>query len=441
MHKNIMNIDNTINIKEFGLNLLEPYWGNNIDLISNLPIKNYEDNQIVIPVKLKEISLPKWASHCGVNNMIPVPLEVTRKNSEWQNIDWWYVIYWYANSLAERKYENIYGPIHSYSYKLKNWDKKMWDHAWVNRIAMFLYCWSEFNNNNNKPIVNNIPKSSIYITHDLDAVNKTHAIRFKQSIFIFYNALKELFKFNIPLFFKKTFHSIKFFFSSDSYFYLDKLNEGTDLKIISKKIINIYGGKLGFKRSFKEILIDPSYDISDKDLVKDLLSLANHKYEFGLHQSCEAWKCSNEMKRQMNKVSNSLGLPIKSCRQHWLRFSFKDTWLAQYNAGFSEDTTLGFNDRIGFRNGLALGMNLNLIDKNFESGHMIVPMVLMDSHLYDYLTLNDSQRKQIIKRIIDEVRLVGGKISIIWHQHTLGSDYGWESGYKTLLEELSKSEK
>ena len=42
----------------------------------------------------------------------------------------------------ERIWEKKFGPIHSYSFRLKGWDNRVWDYAWVNRIALFLKSWS-----------------------------------------------------------------------------------------------------------------------------------------------------------------------------------------------------------------------------------------------------------------------------------------------------------
>jgi hypothetical protein len=422
-------------IKNFGLDLLSCYWGERGKTIRELPIRQSMNNTLMLPVTLTEVVLPDWALHCGIEGQILVPTEVVSLGASWQDIDWWYVIHWFTNCLAEREFERQHGPINSYSYKLTGWDERMWEHAWVNRIAMFLYCWASYlaerpNTIGPKPI------PAVLVTHDLDAISKTKAIRFKQAAFHAFNALKALKGLKFSLFANKLSRAIVFFFRKESYLYLHKLNEGTNSPLISRKIINIYGGELGYKRPFKELLIDPSYDVNNAELVSALIALEGQNYEFGLHQSFKAWQDCDLMLNQKKRVSQALNREVKTCRQHWLRFSFSATWIAQYKAGFKEDTTLGFNDRIGFRNGLALAFNLKAIDSRFKSGFSALPMVLMDSHLYDYSELTEAERKNTIVKIVDEIIYVGGTVSVIWHPHTLGQDYGWESGYRTLLQVL-----
>jgi len=65
-------------------------------------------------------------------------------------------------------------------------------------------------------------------------------------------------------------------------------------------------------------------------------------------------------------------------------------------------------------------------------------MVLMDSHLFDYQDLDASDQSAVIDKLISEIQLVGGQASIIWHPHTLGSDYGWESAFDMLLDRLGE---
>ena len=75
---------------------------------------------------------------------------------------------------------------------------------------------------------------------------------------------------------------------------------------------------------------------------------------------------------------------VISCRQHWFRFSFRDTWRAQALAGIRVDTTLGFTDRVGYRAGMVRPFVPYDHVTQASANLLEVPTVLMDTHLHYY---------------------------------------------------------
>jgi hypothetical protein len=187
-------------------------------------------------------------------------------------------------------------------------------------------------------------------------------------------------------------------------------------------------------------LVDPQYDLARTTLAPILRTLRSEGFGVGLHQSFDSWRDGREMTAEKRRAEENLQFPIDSCRQHWLRFSWADTWAAQQSAGFALDATLGFNDRPGFRNGAALRMRPWDEERRAELSIESVPMVLMDSQLYDYAEQDEGARAVEIDRLVDEVRTVGGVASVIWHPHTLGPEYGWRSGFETLLKRMAAAQ-
>ena len=68
-----------------------------------------------------------------------------------------------------------------------------------------------------------LPKSELILSHDVDAVCKTHPIRIKQSAFHIFNSLNLLLKFKISDSIKKLTKGIKFFLSNEDWWIFDKL--------------------------------------------------------------------------------------------------------------------------------------------------------------------------------------------------------------------------
>ena len=364
------------------------------------------------------ISLPDWASDIVPKNKkgLFVPSQID--SPDWRNYNWWLGASMLIKSSAERKHEIENGPIHSNSYKL---DAKMmpsFDYAWTNRIILFLRRWWSYDNNIlEKKAFSPIPKAIIHLTHDVDAVSKTLAIRSKQAIFSLYNGRVKA--------------AVKFLFSYGNYWQFEKitnLEEGYGYR----SLWNFYGARGGFFRSLKEHIFDPAYNIGECRLKKQIRKLAAKGHKIGLHPSFDAWQDCNKMILEKENIEKSLGQKITAVRQHWLRFSFSHTWKSQKAAGLKHDFTLGFNDRFGFRNSTAFSFNDPL------SGIKVTPLLLMDSHLFDYSNKNKQERYQAIDAILDELQITGGEGSVIWHQRVFHSDYGWGDTYEYLLKGMRK---
>ena len=100
--------------------------------------------------------------------------------------------------------------------------------------------------------------------------------------------------------------------------------------------------------------------------------------------------------------------------------------------------TLGFNDSPGFRTGAALEYHPWSLHENSVLKILTCPLILMDSHLYSYQGFHDSQRKEVMQKLVSEVVAVRGKAAILWHPHTISDDFGWGQGFQDLLEILKK---
>lgn len=359
----------------------------------------------IIPKKYKGLLVPKWSDANNVN---------------WDQYDWWRGAYFMIKSQWERLYEDQNGPTHSYSYKYNSETQRLFDYAWANRIILFLRRWWAIKNETNEKFAFcSIPKPIIHLTHDVDAISKTLPIRLKQAAFWAY---------------KLSFvRAMNFFFSPANYWQFQTIMQ-LENSFGYRSKWNIYGGDGGWLRAPKKILFDPSYSVFAEPVRKQLCLMLEHGHQIGLHQSFDAWQEPDIMRIEKRNIEEVIHQEIDTCRQHWLRFSFKKTWKAQAEAGLRTDMTLGFNDRPGFRNSAAI----KFTDK--ASGIEVIPMVLMDSHLYDYSTLNNKQQYETIDNILEELKNTGGEASIIWHHRVFHSDYGWDGGYKYLLKKINEME-
>lgn len=430
----------SIDAKRRTLAALRRYWPKGEVHIAALPVSNAPSSPSVrLPCCLEGVAVPDWAAEAAVDGQILVPIEALPPSASWSDVDWFQVAHWYLDGLAEREHERRHGPIHSYSVRLRDWDARIWERAWVNRIAMFLRLWAARNQGvTETALFGERPTAEIILTHDLDAVEKTVEIRIKQSAFHGFNALRELRRGKIMQAAVSIGAAAAFFVRTENYRQFDKLHDSRRRLPGVYRIINVYGGESGRRRSMKQWLFDPAYDVRTSNNVRDLRSLAEAGFAIGLHPSFDTWADIDGLLAQKQKVEAAVDRSITTCRQHWLRFSWAETWQSQETAGFDQDTTLGFNDRLGFRNGAAINFN-PLRDVN--SGDLLQlrswPMVMMDSHLHDYERLDPAGQKAQINSCIGEICSVGGQATLLWHPHTLSADYGWREGFETLVGALT----
>jgi len=67
------------------------------------------------------------------------------------------------------------------------------------------------------------------------------------------------------------------------------------------------------------------------------------------------------------------------------------------------------------------------------------PLLLMDSHLFDYHLSDEITRRRTIDHWLDEVKAVKGIATIVWHQRVFHPvDYGWGDDYAYLLSRLPR---
>jgi hypothetical protein len=379
------------------------------------------------------VALPRWAADLGIAGGLLVPCGAVRPGDgpAFDRTDWWDAAAWYLDGRAERAYEKIHGPIHSYSVRLKGWDSRLWDHAWVNRMALFLRrSAARHFGCDELSVFGPLPGTDIVLTHDVDAVRKTLRIRFKQSAFELFNAARALGFGEASIAVRKAAHGLRFALRPGNYWTFDRLcrmEEGLGLR----STFHVYAGGTPASMSAR-LIFDPAYDVRDPSVSTLLQRLSERGWTIGLHQSFGAWADAGGMRAQKRVLEHALEAEVKTCRQHWLRFSWASTWAAQEAAGLELDATMGFNDRPGFRTGAAL--RVCPLDEHGQPRRLAsLPLVLMDSHLYDYAEPVSLPPERGIARWIDEIRAVRGTATVLWHPHVLSADYGWGPGYEELL--------
>lgn len=273
-------------------------------------------------------------------------------------------------------------------------------------------------------------KTTIELSHDVDYINKTIQLRLKQTAFNSYNTLKSITK--PKKFIRNINKTIKFLFSNPSYWCFDYWQE-LENRYNKKSIFYIY--VKNETKDLKSWLIDPSYDIkTDIRLQKKLKELHINGFEIGLHGSYKSANDFEKLKEEKEILEQILGVNITKIRQHWLNY-FEEITPYSHNKLFRYDSTLGWNDCIGFRSGCANKYTPYDFKNQKAFEYEVIPQVIMDSNIFDYTNNDDIFLKA--KKMLDVSKKVSKNttISISWHQRVCNSDYNWHKFYKKLLEQ------
>ena len=185
--------------------------------------------------------------------------------------------------------------------------------------------------------------------------------------------------------------------------------------------------RYGAKSTFFLLALNPD----EKDYNYDVDSLHNYTssildrgFEIGLHGGWGAYMDRAVLAREKGRIEKALNRRIEGYRNHYLLFDRNVTWRILEGEGFSYDSTFGYPDGVGYRNGLC--HPFNPYDNESDKALSIVelPIAAMDRTLETYNRLGPSGAWERIKTVIDASKRYGGVATIIWHNVFMWGDWG-----------------
>jgi len=130
---------------------------------------------------------------------------------------------------------------------------------------------------------------------------------------------------------------------------------------------------------------------------------------------------------------------LKGIRSHWLFFEPALLWDDAYDKNFLYDSSLGFNDAIGYR----AGTGMPYLAWSSTSSEVLplveIPVVIMDVTLLakHYMNKDVDEAKTIIKRYIDDTVRYKNLLTVNWHLETSDREKypGWLEVYEWIIKE------
>ena len=100
-------------IRRHVVNSLEPYWINAASRIEALPVRRIEREPVFhLPLRLVSVTLPEWATNCGVQECLMIPNEALLdiNSRDWRDVDWWLAAFLLLEAWHERLWEYRHVP-------------------------------------------------------------------------------------------------------------------------------------------------------------------------------------------------------------------------------------------------------------------------------------------------------------------------------------------
>lgn len=191
-------------------------------------------------------------------------------------------------------------------------------------------------------------------------------------------------------------------------------------------------------------ILDVSYSINYPKFKTVFKKMRDHGFEVGLHASYNAFIDKarfNYEKATLEVVSKS---EIIGLRHHYwhLGKDVNKTLLMHEEAGFCYDSSLAFNDNLGFRYNVALPFYPYITKLNRRLNVLQIPVFCMDGNLFYNNSMTVNKAVSEISKYFDILENNFGVGAIDWHIRTScqkGDKYlKWGEAYMKILEILAE---
>lgn len=171
------------------------------------------------------------------------------------------------------------------------------------------------------------------------------------------------------------------------------------------------------------------YDVAE--IQEQVQQLARSGCEIGLH-GIDAWRSLEDGEAERKRIAEAAGHSAAGVRMHWLYFA-EDSPKTLEQAGFSYDSTFGYNDAVGFRAGTAQVFCPPVAQNLLE-----LPLNIQDTALFypSRMGLSDGEALDSCKKLIQFASVFGGALTVNWHTRSLSPERLWGDFYHRLLGEM-----
>ncbi len=166
-------------------------------------------------------------------------------------------------------------------------------------------------------------------------------------------------------------------------------------------------------------------------------------HEIGYHASYDSFDKPAMIEaefRRLVKVCEEEGILREHWggRHHYLRWQNPITWQAWDDADLGYDTTLSFQDHVGFRCGVCYEYPVFNLFTRQQLGLRERPLVVMEGTMFNraYMGISDSRAIELVSLLAETCKQFDGTMSLLWHNTSLLSDRDRRL-YKTIVDSIT----
>ena len=157
------------------------------------------------------------------------------------------------------------------------------------------------------------------------------------------------------------------------------------------------------------------YAYALEEVLGEICTLRDGGWEVGLHGGCEAYMNPERLQAEKRRLEKILGRQVVGYRNHYLKCRVPETWELLEKAGFRYDTTLGYSDCVGFRNGMCHPFRPFNLNTGREMDVLEIPLAVMDRTLLHYMGLSPEQAWTQMEHLLATAERLHGVITVLWH--------------------------
>lgn len=159
------------------------------------------------------------------------------------------------------------------------------------------------------------------------------------------------------------------------------------------------------------------YRLEDQRIQSMASMIKDAGCEIGVHGSCRDINKPEKYRLSADRIEAAFGVRPVGIRNHYLRFSFPDTWKAQADAGFFYDATFGWKDQVGFREGRRYPFEPSDPESGEPINIVVLPLTIQDVSLFEVLRLKGREAILQMESILKDAATSGGLVSVLWHNN------------------------